>query len=124
MIKQQSIPILGKFEVIKVEEFNPTSGQFETQFERMAITFTNSSIVMKSLENSEGDNVVQNIREIYLQEETEQRKIFVLFDEDDSKILLITPGKAIQSEMDKPRLMLFDDELMTSGILFSLSRIL
>lgn len=124
MVKQDCVPILGRFEVIKVEEFNQSNGQFETPFEKMAVTFTNSSIVMKSLENSEGDNVVQNIREIYLQEETEQRKIFVLFDEDDSKILLITPGKAIQSEMDKPRLMVFDDELMTSGILFSLSRIL
>ena len=91
--------------------------------EKTKISFTKSSILFKPFENRDVENAFQKIREIYLQEETDQRKIFVLFAEDDSKMLLITAGVAIKSEINRPLLMVFDDEMMNSGVLFSLNRI-
>jgi len=117
------LPISGQFEVIKFEEFNPIDGQISMQFEKNLIIFEKSIIKTSSFENTQKESITQEIREIFLQEETEQKKMYLLIATDDSVMLLITAGRMTLSEINKPFLMIFSDLMMTTGYLLSLNRI-
>ncbi len=117
------MPVLDNFEVLNFEQFNPSEGQTSISFEKTKITISQSSISILSDESPVSENISQEISDIYLQDENDQRKIFYLLAADESKMLLITAGIATQEEIDRPFLIIFYDEIMTTGIKFSLSRI-
>lgn len=117
------IPVLGNFEVINLEIFSEEEKQSSIEFGITKFTFGLSSISMVHDGGQDAKNLLLDIKYIYLQEETDQRKMFVLRAKDKSIFLLITAGTSTQEEIDRPILIMFHDDSLNSGLKFSLSRI-